>query len=118
MPPALDGALAPGAVIGILGSGQLGRMSALAAARLGYRCHIYGPEPDAPAAQVSNLTTVAAYDDEAALARFATAVDVVTFEFENIPFATVEAPQQLGAPSAQGRGAAGLPGPDSREGLL
>ena len=95
MPPALDGALAPGAVIGILGSGQLGRMSALAAARLGYRCHIYGPEPDAPAAQVSNLTTVAAYDDEAALARFAAAVDVVTFEFENIPFATVEALSNL-----------------------
>jgi 5-(carboxyamino)imidazole ribonucleotide synthase len=82
--------LAPGAAIGILGGGQLGRMSALAAARLGYRCHIYCPEPDAPAAQVTDRATVAPYDDEAALARFAAAVDVVTFEFENIPFATVE----------------------------
>lgn len=82
--------LAPGAVIGILGGGQLGRMSALAAARLGYRCHIYCPEPGAPAALVSDLATVAAYDDKAALTRFAAAVDVVTFEFENIPFATVE----------------------------
>jgi 5-(carboxyamino)imidazole ribonucleotide synthase len=96
MPPVLDGAsvldgpLAPGAVIGILGGGQLGRMSALAAARLGYRCHIYCPQPEAPAAQVTDLATVAAYDDEAALARFAAAVDVVTFEFENIPFTTVE----------------------------
>lgn len=86
----LDGPLAPGAVIGILGGGQLGRMSALAAARLGYRCHIYCPEPDAPAAQVTDRATVAGYDDEAALAGFAAAVDVVTFEFENIPFATVE----------------------------
>ncbi len=88
--PVLDGPLAPGAVIGILGGGQLGRMSALAAARLGYRCHIYCPQPEAPAAQVTDLATVAAYDDEAALARFAAAVDVVTFEFENIPFTTVE----------------------------
>ena len=86
----LDRPLAPGAVIGILGGGQLGRMSALAAAWLGYRCHIFCPEADSPAGQVTNLATVAAYDDEPALARFAAAVDVVTFEFENIPFATVE----------------------------
>ncbi len=90
MPPVLDGPLAPGTVIGILGGGQLGRMSALAAARLGYRCHIYCPEPAAPAAQVTNSATVAAYQDEEALARFAAAVDVVTFEFENIPVSTVE----------------------------
>jgi 5-(carboxyamino)imidazole ribonucleotide synthase len=75
-------------VIGILGGGQLGRMSALAAARLGYRCHIYCPQPDSPALQVTPLGTVAPYDDEAALAAFAKAVDVVTFEFENIPHAT------------------------------
>jgi len=86
----LDGPLPPGAVIGILGGGQLGRMSALAAARLGYRCHIYCPDADAPAAQVSDRATVAGYDDEAALAGFAAAVDLVTFEFENIPLATVE----------------------------
>jgi 5-(carboxyamino)imidazole ribonucleotide synthase len=77
--------LAPGAVIGIVGGGQLGRMIALAAARLGFRCHILTPEADAPAVQVTNLATVAAYDDPEALARFAAAVDVVTIEFENLP---------------------------------
>lgn len=84
----LDAPLAPGSVIGILGSGQLGRMAALAAASLGYRCHIYGPEHGAPANQVTQLTTVADYDDEAALTTFAEAVDVVTFEFENVPATT------------------------------
>jgi 5-(carboxyamino)imidazole ribonucleotide synthase len=77
--------LAPGACIGVVGGGQLGRMTALAAARLGYRCHILTPEPDSPAAQVTDRTTVAAYDDAAALERFAGAVDVVTIEFENLP---------------------------------
>ncbi len=93
--PDISGPLAPGATIGILGSGQLGRMAALAAARLGYRCHAYGPEADAPANQVSAAATVAAYNDEAALASFAAAVDVVTFEFENIPLATVEVLERL-----------------------
>jgi len=87
--PDLSRPLPPGSTIGILGSGQLGRMSALAAARLGYRCHVYGPEADAPANQVSDAATVARYDDVEALTRFAEAVDVVTFEFENIPLATV-----------------------------
>ena len=82
--------LAPGASIGILGGGQLGRMLALAAAPLGYRCHIYGPEADAPASQVAAAATVAAYDDEDALARFARAVDVVTYEFENVPLAAAD----------------------------
>jgi 5-(carboxyamino)imidazole ribonucleotide synthase len=91
----IRGPLPPGATIGILGSGQLGRMAALAAARLGYRCHVYGPEADAPANQVSAAATVAPYDDEAALTRFAAAVDVVTFEFENIPLATVEVLEAL-----------------------
>ncbi len=81
--------LPPGSVIGILGGGQLGRMIALAAARLGYRCHVYCPEADAPAAEVAAYATCAAYDDEAALAAFAEAVDVATFEFENIPAETV-----------------------------
>lgn len=76
----------PGSVIGILGGGQLGRMTALAAAQLGYRCHIFCPEADCPAAQVTPLSTTAAYDNEAALATFADQVDLVTFEFENIPF--------------------------------
>lgn len=80
----------PGSVIGILGGGQLGRMTALAAARLGYRCHIFAPEADGPAAQVSDAKTVAEYDDEAALIRFAEAIDVATFEFENVPVASVE----------------------------
>jgi 5-(carboxyamino)imidazole ribonucleotide synthase len=79
--------LAPGATIGILGGGQLGRMTALAAARLGYRCHVFAPEPDGPALQVTNRATVAAYDDPQALAAFAAAVDVVTIEFENLPLA-------------------------------
>ncbi len=90
MTASLDETLAPGAVIGILGGGQLGRMTALAAARLGYLCHVYCPDPESPAFQVTPLKTVAAYDDEAALAAFAEAVDVVTLEFENIPFRTAE----------------------------
>jgi 5-(carboxyamino)imidazole ribonucleotide synthase len=77
--------LAPGAVIGIVGGGQLGRMIALAAARLGYRCHILTPEQDSPAAQVTSLATIASYGEAAALERFAAAVDVVTMEFENLP---------------------------------
>jgi len=83
--------LHPGATIGILGGGQLGRMSAMAAARLGYRCHIFAPEADSPAMQVSESSTVASYDDVEALHRFAAAVDVVTFEFENVPAATLAA---------------------------
>ncbi len=81
-----DFPLPPNATIGIVGGGQLGRMSAMAAARLGYRCHIYTPEPDAPASQVAFRTTLADYDDTAALARFADSVDVITFEFENVSF--------------------------------
>jgi 5-(carboxyamino)imidazole ribonucleotide synthase len=82
--------LPPNATIGILGGGQLGRMSALAAAELGYRCHIYAPGEGEPGMQVAAARTVAAYDDEAALAAFAAAVDVVTFEFENVPARTLE----------------------------
>lgn len=77
--------IAPGATIGILGGGQLGRMLALAAAPLGYRVHVYCPDADSPAAQVAASATIAAYDDEPALAQFAHAVDIVTYEFENIP---------------------------------
>lgn len=79
--------LPPGSTIGILGGGQLGRMIALAAAQLGYRCHVFCPSADEPASQVSAQTTVAPYEEEAALARFAEAVDVVTLEFENVPVA-------------------------------
>lgn len=77
--------VAPGATIGILGGGQLGRMTAMAAARLGYRCHIYTDEKDSPAAQVAAVTTVGSYTDADALTAFAKSVSVVTFEFENIP---------------------------------
>ncbi|TAJ24996.1 MAG: ATP-grasp domain-containing protein, partial [Reyranella sp.] len=78
--------LPPGSTIGILGSGQLGRMTALAAARLGYRCIVYAPDAEGSiAAQVSAGHVQGAYDDKAALARFAAQVDVVTYEFENVP---------------------------------
>ncbi len=80
----MTGALPPNATIGIVGGGQLGRMSALAAARLGYRCHILTPEEDSPAAQVAAGVTVGEYEDEATLRAFAAAVDVITFEFENV----------------------------------
>ncbi|MBM3618983.1 MAG: ATP-grasp domain-containing protein, partial [Alphaproteobacteria bacterium] len=79
----------PGSTIGIIGGGQLGRMLCSAAARLGYRTHVYTPETDSPAQQTASITTVAAYDDEAALKRFADSVDVVTYEFENIPHASL-----------------------------
>ncbi len=82
--------IAPGGTIGILGGGQLGRMIALAAAKLGYKCHIYCPEENSPAFQVANAYTVAAYDDETRLALFAKAVDVVTYEFENVPAQTAK----------------------------
>jgi 5-(carboxyamino)imidazole ribonucleotide synthase len=80
--------LRPGATIGILGGGQLGRMLALAAARLGLHCHVYCPEKDSPAFDVVRHISEAGYDDEAALAKFADAVDVVTYEFENVPVTT------------------------------
>ncbi len=81
--------IAPGGTIGIFGGGQLGRMTALAAARLGYRCHIYCPEPDSPAAEAAAASTVADYDDAAALDSFSASIDVATFEFENVPHETV-----------------------------
>jgi 5-(carboxyamino)imidazole ribonucleotide synthase len=82
--------IAPGATIGILGGGQLGRMLALAAASMGYRVHVLAPEPELPAGDVAAEVTRAAYDDRAALDRFAASVDVVTFEFENIDVAAIE----------------------------
>ena len=76
--------ISPGATIGIVGGGQLGRMLAIAAAQLGYRCHIYAPEETPPAAEVAARCTRGVYDDETALARFGAEVDVATYEFENI----------------------------------
>lgn len=81
-------ALPPGSMIGILGGGQLGRMLSLAASKLGMRTHIFCPDPASPAFEVTPHKTVAAYEDEAALAAFADAVDVVTYEFENVPAST------------------------------
>jgi 5-(carboxyamino)imidazole ribonucleotide synthase len=83
--------LPPGSTIGILGGGQLGRMLAVAASRLGLKSHIYSDEPGAPAFEVAASSTVGSYTDEGALARFAASVDVVTCEFENVPAATLEA---------------------------
>lgn len=77
--------LHPGGTIGILGGGQLGRMLAMSAAQLGYRCHIYTPERDSVAADVSAEVTVAPFNDPLALGRFADAVDAITFEWENVP---------------------------------
>lgn len=82
--------LAPGSTIGILGGGQLGRMLALAAARLGMKVHVYEPAPEPPAGQVANRVTRADWDDADALADFAGAVDVVTYEFENVDLAAVD----------------------------
>src|ERR1051325_6316481 len=81
--------LPPGSTIGILGGGQLGRMTALAAARLGYRCIVYSPEEHSIGGEVAAGHVRGAYDDAAALARFAAEVDVITYEFENVPEATV-----------------------------
>jgi 5-(carboxyamino)imidazole ribonucleotide synthase len=81
----------PGSVIGVLGSGQLGRMFAIAARRMGYRVHTFSPETDTPTGQVADVEIKAHYDDLNAIRGFATAVDVVTFEFENVPSATAQA---------------------------
>lgn len=78
----------PDAIIGILGGGQLGRMLAMAAARLGFKCHVLCPEPASPAFDVVRRVTEADYSDKAALDRFADDVDVITYEFENVPAET------------------------------
>ena len=72
-------------MIGIIGGGQLGRMLAMAAAELGLRTHVFCPDPDSPAFDVSAARTIAAYEDETALSAFAQAVDLITYEFENVP---------------------------------
>ncbi len=85
----------PGAAIGVLGSGQLGRMFALAARRCGYRVHTYSPESDTPTGQVSDVEIVGDYDDLDAVRAFARDVSAVTFEFENVPAATANACMEL-----------------------
>ena len=81
----------PGATLGVLGSGQLGRMFALAARRMGYRVHTLSPAEDTPAGQVADVEITAEYDDLEAIRAFAAGVDVVTFEFENIPIEAADA---------------------------
>ncbi len=83
-------ALPIGSTIGILGGGQLGRMLSVAASRLGYRTHIYEPAAHPPAADVAHACTTASYGDAAALAAFAASVDVITYEFENVPTAALD----------------------------
>src|SRR5690349_21062675 len=83
--------LLPGATIGILGSGQLGRMLALEARRMGYSVHVFSPEADSPTGQLAAREVVADYSDLDAVRDFARQLDVVTFEFENVPAATAAA---------------------------
>lgn len=80
----------PGATLGVLGSGQLGRMFAIAARRLGYRIHVFSPDRDTPCGQVADIEYAAAYEDAEQLERFARGVSVVTFEFENVPSAITD----------------------------
>ena len=87
--------LPQGACIGILGGGQLGRMLAVAASRLGLKAHIFEPGANPPAGHVADQVTTACYDDEAALRRFAQSVDVITYEFENIPTSTLDILEQI-----------------------
>ena len=91
----------PGSTIGIIGGGQLGRMLSIAAAELGYRCHIFDPHQCPCAADVAAVHTRAAFDDQAALRRFADSVDVATYEFENVPVAPLAALGDKLRPGAQ-----------------
>ncbi len=81
----------PNSTIGVFGSGQLGRMFAIEARKMGYRVHTFSPDADTPTGHISDVETTAAYDDLDAVRRFAKSIDVVTFEFENVPSATVDA---------------------------
>ncbi len=87
--------IAPGAALGVLGGGQLGRMFAIAARRMGYRVHTFSPEDDSPAGQVADLEVTASYEDLDALRTFAGGVEVVTFEFENVPIEAIDAVEAL-----------------------
>ena len=97
-------ALAPGAVIGILGGGQLGRMLSVAASRLGLRTHIFEPGAEPPAGHVAEFVTTASYEDDAALRAFGESVDVITYEFENVPTSALDLLESL-APIRPGRNA-------------
>ena len=92
---AISSPVLPGATIGVLGSGQLGRMFALEARRMGYRVHTYSPDTDTPTGQVADREVVAAYEDLGAVREFARQVSVVTFEFENVPAETAQAVAEI-----------------------
>ena len=98
--------LAPGATIGILGGGQLGRMLSVAASRLGFVSHIFEPGANPPAGHVADQVTTADYDDAAALRAFGESVDVITYEFENVPTSALDLLESL-APIRPGRNALG-----------
>ena len=87
--------IAPGAALGVLGGGQLGRMFTIAAKRMGYRVHTFSSEDDSPAGQVADREVTASYEDLEALRTFAGGVDVVTFEFENVPIDAVDAIERV-----------------------
>ncbi len=89
-----DGAILPGSAVGVLGSGQLGRMFAIAARRMGYRVHTLSPDEDTPTGQIADVEINAAYDDLDTVRKFAAGVSVVTFEFENVPAKTASAAAQ------------------------
>jgi len=99
----LPSLILPGATIGVLGGGQLGRMFAMAARRLGYRVHTLAPEDDTPTAQVADVAVNAPYDDLDAVRRFARGVDVVTFEFENVSAAAAAAAEACAVVRPSGR---------------
>ena len=80
----------PGSTIGVMGGGQLGRMLGLAARRMGYQLHSFSPERGTPAGQVADLEVCAQYSDEEAVRTFAKSIDVLTFEFENVPVESIE----------------------------
>src|SRR5678809_248693 len=90
-----DKPILPGATVGVLGSGQLGRMFAIAARRMGYRVHTFSPEEDTPTGQVADVEVVAEYEDLDALRTFARQCDVITFEFENVPMDAIDAIEAL-----------------------
>ncbi len=81
--------ITPNSIVGVFGSGQLGRMFALEARKMGYRVHTFSPDSNTPTGQVADCETAAEYEDLDAVRKFAASVDVVTFEFENVPFETV-----------------------------
>src|SRR5678816_748169 len=93
----------PGSTIGVLGGGQLGRMFAMAARRLGYRVHTLAPDHDTPTGQIADVEINASYDDLDAVTRFAQNVDVVTFEFENVSAAAAAAAEEFALVRPSGR---------------